>query len=150
MRRIIVGGYPEPRNGLKITDPSMAFTSIDNCYIIYEELGAKNVESFLTNYYKKVTIFARRMPPKRITQLVNHVERVKAKPPSFFTVYRAVQKAQTAEEKAEIFKSSRMAPRYLLKQIAVRTVSPRQLLRLLEVDQAGEPTYDALANALVR
>lgn len=148
MRKLVIGGIPTGEQGIQITAPSQALTDVDNCWIDLSTFGNKNLEAFLKHYHRTVTVYAKRAPPQKIRKLFNKEERVSfSKKPGFGTVIKTVLLPTIPpDKKITTFKASGIAPRIILKLAVQRASSPIIVNRLLAIDRAGEPTYQALAN----
>lgn len=145
MRKAIIGGYPTPEDGVKITDPEMALTKIDKCYIILDELGAKNTVHFLKHYYGEVSIYAKRSIPKNVKKFLDESISTNSKM-NIFQVVRYIVKPLPDEKKLELMKP--FAPRILLHMLVKNTTNKSLVDKLLYIDSKGEPTREAIVEAL--
>lgn len=145
MRKIIIGGVP--KGGIRVKDPNLCFNSgLEDPYIVYEEMGAKNLIEFLKYYKKDVTIFSNRMPPQNIVKLCNKVVR-EEKTLSFEGAIKLLLFGKDRDNVLRRLKTSGYAPRMMLKQVVRRSQSRILVDKLISLDAAGEPTMEALVVA---
>jgi hypothetical protein len=155
--RIIKIGFQPNKDDerIKLTLPSQATADlsrifgdkIPKVYIVLEEFGPKNIIPFLKHCPKDwdVVIYAKRKPKADILKLCNGYERFKDGTPSFGVAIKAVLTPNLSMKKRlEILRASKIAPRILLQMAVKKSNNPRVIRKLLEIDAAGEPTYEAM------